>query len=65
MQTSLGKEQEPDPSLAETTRLLKNLYEAGHAKIQTNKSKLADMAEANISGIGVLGNGQEQKDKEA
>lgn len=58
LQTSLAGE-EPDPSLARTTECLMNLQEAEQAR--KNRSKLAEMAEANRSCTGIMsGNGQEE-----
>lgn len=64
LQTSLDEEQEPDPSLVKTTEYLNNLQEAEQARIQKskNKSKLAEMAETNLSGYGIIpGKGESEK----
>jgi len=44
--------EEPDPSLARTTECLMNLREAEQAR--KNRSKLAEMAEANRSCNGIM-----------
>lgn len=43
-----------DPSLRRTSECLRNLQEAEQSRLGKDKSKLADMAKANLSGNGVM-----------
>ena len=49
-----GSTSTEDPSLKRTSECLKNLQEAEQARIQKNKSKVAQAAEDNTSGKGVM-----------
>jgi hypothetical protein len=53
-----------DPSLAKTTEYLKNLQEAEQARIEKskNESKLAEMAETNLSDYEII-SGNEKSEK--